>query len=961
MPYYLGEIRLNINRTSHKKRKKKKGLGNHLVTITLIALLILAPFTVFSVVIAAEPSLTSIFNNLGFTNIALTDIETFSAGKYNITLFAEYAGYRDYNTLSYYEFGTSIFTTIFSGPEGVNGPVSGYVDPPLSKIFEVDSQFGLSILTPEHRYFTEHTRNADYPEKHVQIYSNLDDPKMLLIGFENKFGGFDRDYNDMVFSLVPIAPLEIVNVLRSHDIPNYDEPVTVEAQISNRTSNLDTVFLSYKTGSKNWINVTMNLENGSYFAIIPSQPYGSLVSYMVYVSDLLGNSDVSKLYFYTVGDFVSPVISNVHDVSASHKPNEFVEVSANVFEPTIASGVKNVTLWYRTGKDWIPVNMITQNGIWKAIIPGQIEDISVSFFIEAFDVAGNKATTTVYDYNIFSPNYLPIPVLMYSPIITYTGVSVNFDGSASYDPDGSLISYLWDFGDGSKSSLPKLTHSFSENGEYYVTLTIVDNEGAVSKKVAIQIVKNRLPVATLEKYSTIINKKQVVSFDGSGSYDPDGVIVSYLWDFGDGTTGTGSIVNHSYSESGTYTTTLTVTDDDGGTDRIFVTEVINDQPPVAILTASSSTVNIGEVVSFDGSGSYDPDGVIVSYLWDFGDGIAESGVTVSHEYAENGNFFVSLTLTDEAGITGSAHAKIIVVNTPPIASFNVSADTVDTGEVVSFDGSGSYDPDGVIVSYLWDFGDGTTGSGFSVQHVFSKNGKYVIVLTIKDNIGTTDSIGVTMIVRNRLPFSFFTVSPETVDTGDVVSFDGSGSYDPDGVIVSYLWDFGDGTTGSGEITNHAYAEDGVYTVTLTVNDDENANGFSSLSEHVNNRIPVASFTDNATVIEVSEPISFDGSGSYDPDGVIVSYLWDFGDQNSASGISVNHVYRQVGTYVVTLTVEDDDGASSFLVAEKIVTEGSVLTLALLSLIGLGITVLTLTLLYGLLIRRKKKDKNKESI
>ena len=789
MPYYLGEIRLNINRTSHKKRKKKKGLGNHLVTITLIALLILAPFTVFSVVIAAEPSLTSIFNNLGFTNIALTDIETFSAGKYNITLFAEYAGYRDYNTLSYYEFGTSIFTTIFSGPEGVNGPVSGYVDPPLSKIFEVDSQFGLSILTPEHRYFTEHTRNADYPEKHVQIYSNLDDPKMLLIGFENKFGGFDRDYNDMVFSLVPIAPLEIVNVLRSHDIPNYDEPVTVEAQISNRTSNLDTVFLSYKTGSKNWINVTMNLENGSYFAIIPSQPYGSLVSYMVYVSDLLGNSDVSKLYFYTVGDFVSPVISNVHDVSASHKPNEFVEVSANVFEPTIASGVKNVTLWYRTGKDWIPVNMITQNGIWKAIIPGQIEDISVSFFIEAFDVAGNKATTTVYDYNIFSPNYLPIPVLMYSPIITYTGVSVNFDGSASYDPDGSLISYLWDFGDGSKSSLPKLTHSFSENGEYYVTLTIVDNEGAVSKKVAIQIVKNRLPVATLEKYSTIINKKQVVSFDGSGSYDPDGV----------------------------------------------------------------------------------------------------------------------------------------------------------------------------IVSYLWDFGDGTTGSGFSVQHVFSKNGKYVIVLTIKDNIGTTDSIGVTMIVRNRLPFSFFTVSLETVDTGDVVSFDGSGSYDPDGVIVSYLWDFGDGTTGSGEITIHAYAEDGVYTVTLTVNDDENANGFSSLSEHVNNRIPVASFTDNATVIEVSEPISFDGSGSYDPDGVIVSYLWDFGDQNSASGISVNHVYRQVGTYVVTLTVEDDDGASSFLVAEKIVTEGSVLTLALLSLIGLGITVLTLTLLYGLLIRRKKKDKNKESI
>ena len=660
MPYYLGEIRLNINKNSNKKEKKKKKFGTRLVTITLITLLILAPFTIFSIVIAAEPSLTSIFNNLGFTNIALTDLETFSAGKYNITLFAEYAGYRDYNTLSYYEFESNTFYTLFTGPEGVNGPVSGYVVPPLSKIFEVNNQFGLSILTPEHRYFTEHTRNADYPEKHVQVYLNLDNPEMFLIGFENKFGGFDRDYNDMVFSLVPVAPLEIVNVQRSHDIPNYDQSVSVIAQISNRTSTLHFALLSYKIGSAPWINTTMTLENGSYTATIPPQPYGSLVSYKVYVSDLIGDFDVSKLYFYTVGDFVSPIISNIHDISRYHLPDELVKISANVDEPDVASGVKNVTLWYRTEKDWIATNMIMQNGVWNAFIPGQNESVSVSFFIETFDTAGNKATTSVFDYAIFSPNYSPIIVLMYSPIITYTGVSINFDGSASYDPDGSIVSYLWDFGDGNTSSLSKLTHFFTENGEYSVTLTIVDNEGAVSSKVAIQIVKNRSPVAILIENSTIIDRKQVVSFDASGSYDPDGVIVSYLWDFGDGTSGTGAIVNHSYLESGVYTTTLTVTDDDGGTDRIFVTKVINDQPPVAILTASSFSVNVGEIVSFDASGSYDPDGVIVSYLWDFGDQKSSTGITVNHIYNQVGSYTVTLTIEDNNGTLSFVISKIIV-------------------------------------------------------------------------------------------------------------------------------------------------------------------------------------------------------------------------------------------------------------------------------------------------------------
>ena len=148
---------------------------------------------------AAEPSLLDILNYLGFTNVSLSTAETFSEGTYNVTLYAEFAGYADNNELSYYEVGTNNFTLIFAGPEGG----SGYIDPPVTKSFATNYQFGLSMLSEEgHRYFTQTSRNSD-GYQHAKVYENLDDPGMFLIGFENQWGTGDKDYNDMVFSLKP--------------------------------------------------------------------------------------------------------------------------------------------------------------------------------------------------------------------------------------------------------------------------------------------------------------------------------------------------------------------------------------------------------------------------------------------------------------------------------------------------------------------------------------------------------------------------------------------------------------------------------------------------------------------------------------------------------------------------------------------------------------------------------------
>jgi len=765
----------------------------------------------------------------------------------------------------------------------------------------------------------------------------------------------------MLFSATACAPPEIISVTRTPETPNYDQSVTVAANVTKGYADIEFVILSYQIDSGSWVNVTMILEGGLYVAGIPAQPYNTAVNYKIYASDTSGRSAVSELFSYIVGDFVPPVISNVVHVPNSPYHYQIVTVSAKVTEPADASGVKNVTLWYTEAGTWAFTDMTLHEGLWTADIPGQSGGLHVKFFVEAFDNAGNNAKTSTFGYTVIIPNIPPIAEFSESASIVYTGEVINFNASDSYDPDGYIASYSWDFGDGTTDSGVTVSHSYVDDGEYSVTLKVVDNRGATDSKTAVKLVKNRPPIASLMGYVVSCEKEEIVTFDASSSYDLDGTIVEYFWDFGDGSTATGVKVSTAYTESGAYTVTLTVTDDDGATDTIATSKIVRNKSPVAIFTESAETVYINETISFNAAESYDPDGTIVNYSWDFGDGNTGTGITVSHAYSDNGFYLVTLTVTDNDGATASAHATKTVMNRPPVASFTETAETVNTDETISFDASDSSDPDGSIVNYSWDFGDGAKGTGVSVQHAYPQDGTYTVTLTVTDDDGATDTTSATKTVLNRIPIASFTESAETVSSGESIHFDASESHDPDGTIVNYLWDFGDGNTAVDVEVDHAYEDDGVYTVTLTVIDDDDATGLATATKNVLNRSPVASFTENATIVSKDEAIHFDASESHDPDGIIINYLWEFGDGNTAIGVTSDHAYSEDGNYTVTLTVIDDDGASASLVAAKIVeteTE-TALPLAILSVIGLGVTALTATLLYGLFIRRKKKKKKTE--
>ncbi|TRZ51261.1 MAG: PKD domain-containing protein, partial [Dehalococcoidia bacterium] len=634
MNYNPSEIRFNKKMSENSGKKKK--LTTNLATLTLISLLLISvPVTLFSTTVyAEEPTIESVFTELGFTNIALSSIETFPSGIYQAKLLAEFGNFYDVNILNYYPVGTSAYQTIFSGPEGSTEPGGGYVIPPISKIFQVDSQFGLSMLA-QYRYFTEISRNIDYPEQHAKIYTVLDSPNMFLICFEDALYGYDRDFNDMIFSLEQILPPEIISVSRYPESPSSVESVTISAQVTRGANEIESVILSYQIGSSTWTDVPMlfKTDSSGYVANIPAIPQNTQVNYMVKAFDTNGYSDVSTLYSYTV--------------------------------------------------------TISQRS--------------------------------------------PIAVLNYSPYVADTSESINFDASDSYDPDGTIVSYSWDFGDGTTSSDVTVSHSYEENGEYIVTLTVVDNEGLVGSKIATLTVNNRPPVAALTASLSIINEKETVSFDASSSYDLDGTIVSYTWGFGDGTAAIGVKVEHTYEYLGNYTVTLTVVDNDGATDdvtsSVTVTPGALNISPVAIFLKSAKTVNINEIATFNASLSYDPDGTITSYAWTFGDGTTAAGVAADHVYSEEGTYTVTLTVTDNDGLTDVATTNIIATTTPvqnqsPVASFTESAQAISLGESIHFDGSGSSDPDGTITSYAWTFGDGTTAAGVAADHVYSEEGTY---------------------------------------------------------------------------------------------------------------------------------------------------------------------------------------------------------------------------------------------
>jgi len=494
-----------------------------------------------------------------------------------------------------------------------------------------------------------------------------------------------------------------------------------------------------------------------------------------------------------------------------------------------------------------------------------------------------------------------------------------FDATKSYDPRNGKLTYNWDFGDGLRSTEPVVTHTYKEAGEYTVKLSVRNDSGLEcdNSEVINKVKVNAAPLADFSAPDYVCPGSEVV-FDASLTKDNTRDQLTYRWDFGDGTSGTGERAYKTYKTSGLYKVRLTADDNEGTPCSLHYKEKI-------VSVVASPLADAGDDiesclafdkeyrVSFSAGRNKSQDTGKMVYHWDFGDGNTASGRSVTHIYQKGGSYTVKLKVDNGLGLacSSSTDTALVTLSKRPVAKAGEDQ-LICIGSETFFDGSGSFSENNSNLEYTWDFGDQTEKArGAKVSHIYKKAGNYNVSLTVDDGRAgkcsiATDSVAVE--VKSPPKANLKGVNP--VCTNSQVNFDASGSSGFDKGKLKYKWDFGDGTSlEAGAKVSHTYTKGGEYNVSVIVSDGSKVCAFDTATAKVQvNSAPIANPGPNL-VCCVNKQNTFDASGSYDPEGDPLTYLWDFGDGSSSHGVKVNHKYNKPGVYTVTLTVKDNSSVS----------------------------------------------------
>ena len=385
--------------------------------------------------------------------------------------------------------------------------------------------------------------------------------------------------------------------------------------------------------------------------------------------------------------------------------------------------------------------------------------------------------------------------------------------------------------------------------------------------------------------------------------------LTYAWNFGDTLTATGASVTHTYVNNGTYTVTLVVTSSTGPTATTTKTITVANVAPTIATMNVPATSNEGAAVAMTATATDPGTADVLTYTWAFGDTGTGTGASVSHTYVNNGTYTVTLTVKDADGGTTSSTKTITVANVAPtIATMTVPA-TANEGSSVAMTATATDPGTADVLTYAWNYGDTATGTGASATHSYANNGTYTVTLTVSDGTGSSTATR-TITVANVAPTIGTVTVPATADEGATLSMSATATDPGTADVLTYAWDFGDTATAGGASTVHAFADEGTYTVTLTVTDGNGGSTTATRTVTVANVSPtIGTVTVPATG---NEGANIAVSANATDPGVndVLTYTWAWGD-GSADGVgaSATHAYPDNGSNTITLTVTDGDGGT----------------------------------------------------
>ncbi len=514
----------------------------------------------------------------------------------------------------------------------------------------------------------------------------------------------------------------------------------------------------------------------------------------------------------------------------------------------------------------------------------------------------------------------PLPIAAFSyttpnclgSVVQFTNQSTTVVGYL-----GSIVTWVWHFGDGTPDVIvnapgnPNVTHVFNGAIAHTVRLTVTTSDGCVS---FIEHVVNSMPspIASFS-FPTSNCANQTVQFTDNSQPNGGGNITQWHWDFGDPASGVYNIAttqspSHTFMGGpGVYTVIETVYNGTNCSDADTQSVTIIARP---IANFHADTVCLGSLTTFTDQST--ATGTITQRFWQFGDGGTSNLTNPTYMYLTAGVFNVTLTVTTNEGCTRDT-TKAVLVIPKPVASFTATAPTC-AGDSVLFHNL-STTPHGTIVTWHWDFGDGgsttiTFPGSPDVNHLYTLGGTYTVVLTITTSDNCTDSKSIPVIIQPAPTASF--IYGTTRCALMPVQFTDQSQTGGGSAITIWLWNFGDPTSGSANISPlkdpvHSFTHSGTFSVNLMVT---NATGcFDSVSQTVTiNAAPVAQFTaDTACVGSLTQ---FNDQSVPNATS-ISSWVWDFGDPSSGTNNSSTlqnptHTYTSPGNYGVKLTVTNSN-------------------------------------------------------
>jgi gliding motility-associated-like protein len=619
--------------------------------------------------------------------------------------------------------------------------------------------------------------------------------------------------------------------------------------------------------------------------------YGNVVNYSWNFGDGYTDTGFQPVHQYSQPGNYSVVLTALSDSGCQSSATVPVQIFPNPVASFTAMQACQEAMVHITNQSSV-ANGTISNYYWSF---GDGFATNDSIPVHQYSQSGNQSITLVVTSDNGCTDTVQHQVVIHPlPVAGFTGNAVCQNTSLQLTDtssviSGNIISWNWQFGNTSVSSLQNPIVVFNTSGSVLAQLIVVTDQGC-SDTIVSNINVYSLPTPSFTANDVCLGTD--VAFYNQSSVSGGATFTCY-WNFGDGFTDSTNNTTHQYLQSGNYNVTLNVITNTGCSASISQPVSIY-EPPLARFTAASVCKNQPTVFN-DQSTSVN--GLIVSWNWDFGDGATSQSKNPLHTYQNDGSYPVELRVMSSRGCADVYNDTVSIFRLPQPQIFttnncvNIPITMIDVSDTSN----------NQTTNWLWNFGDGNSSADPSPQHTYQHAGTYVITLQTTNDNGCK-AVDTIMVEAFPLPVAAFTGGPGC--EGAPVSFQNQSTI-ATGVIAYYNWNFGDSTTSNTINPVHTFNTAGTYSVSLVAMSDQGCTDTAQAVIVIHHN-PVAQFqyTNHAGCGPL--PVQFyDYSQSLD--GNIVAWNWNFGDGHSDTLQNPVNIYYQSGVYNVSLTVTSEYG------------------------------------------------------